>query len=479
MDNKDGAPDLAWFTGACREYGAALHGDTRQFERVETDSRSAGIDSLFVALKGERVDGHDFISSACDRGCKSFLVDAAWYGANKSLFGSGQSFITVSDPLSALQAAARAWCLACENAATARSGPIVKIGVTGSSGKTTAKELIANIMEAFKPTVRNPGNLNSEIGLPASIFLMRPRHEVAVFEMGINRVGEMEKLAEIFRPGYAVITNIGTAHIGLLGGSKQGIAEQKKLITGHFTGNGSLFVWEEDSLRDFLLEGIRGTGFTFGPRSTDGFEGARSAGLDGWLVQYKGLEIRFALPGAHNLLDALAAISITTHCGATPEAVKAGLEKASALFGRSEIIRGAITVVNDCYNANAESVVAAIGFCDEVETAGRKIYVLGSMKELGAEAKKAHEKVGFAAARSDAALVMFYGEEARWAYEAAVGAPDAAGERFFHTYDYAELSRELGSRAAHGDLVLIKGSRSLSLERLAQEISGKGADHVS
>jgi len=136
-------------------------------------------------------------------------------------------------------------------------------------------------------------------------------------------------------------------------------------------------------------------------------------------------------------------------------------------------------VVNDCYNANAESVVAAIEFCDSVETGGRKIYVLGSMKELGAEAKAAHEKVGLAASGSDAARVLFYGEEAAWAYEAAKGASADRGDRFFHTADYNGLSTELAACAASGDLILIKASRSLALERLAQEISGRGADHVS
>ena len=191
------------------------------------------------------------------------------------LFRSGFScpLIVVPDPLAALQQAAKAW--------RQRFPSLLRFGVTGSSGKTSVKELLAAIIAVKRHTVRNPGNLNSEIGLPASLLLIRPEHEAAVFEMGINRPGEMELLADLYEPDCAVVTTIGTAHIGVLGGTRQNIATEKRKITARFTGSQRLVVPEDDDFRDFLLTGIKGAGFLHGLRSVDGFTGARDMGLEG------------------------------------------------------------------------------------------------------------------------------------------------------------------------------------------------------
>ncbi len=463
-----GACSAAWFANAAD--GDLVNGSDCAIERVETDSRKAGPGSLFVALAGERTDGHDYARMAADAGAQVALVSASWWsGPGRSAFaGSNAAVIAVPDTLAALQKAASAW--------RSRFPSILRFGVTGSAGKTSAKELLAAIVGASRPTVRNPGNLNSDIGLPASIFLMRPAYEAAVFEMGINRPGEMDILAAVYEPDCALVTNVGTAHIGVLGGTRAAIAAEKKRIASRFDGRQTLVVWEDDDCRDALLAGIRGRCETYGPRSTDGFEGARDLGLDGWVVRYRGIDARLRLPGAHNLLNALGAIRAAALFGVDSAAVAAGLESVEPLTGRTSIRRGECTVVDDCYNANAESMTAAIEFCDSVQVTGRRIYVLGSMKELGDESAASHRRMGVAAAASRADAVVFYGEEAKEAYDAALASGTTADLRFFDEYE--RLESEVTALVRPGDLVLVKASHSLALERLTVKLTGTGGHHV-
>lgn len=468
MGDRHGACDAAWF--AIEAGGTLTNGTGAPIERVETDSRSSGPGSLFVALAGERSDGHDYARKAADSGASAVLVSASWWsGPGRSAFaGSTCPVIVAPDTLKALQSAATAY--------RKRFPSLLRFGVTGSAGKTSAKELLAAIVGASRATVKNPGNLNSDIGLPASMFLIRPEHEAAVFEMGINRPGEMDILAGVYEPDCALVTNVGTAHVGVLGGTRDAIAAEKKRICSRFDGAQTLVVWEDDDFRDALLAGIRGRGETYGPRSTDGFEGARDLGLDGWAIRYRGVEARLRLPGAHNLLNALGAIRVASLFGVGADEVAAGLETVAPLSGRTRVVRGAFTVVDDCYNANAESAVAAIGFCDSVPAAGRRIYVLGSMKELGDESAAAHGRVGKAAAASAADVLAFYGEEARDAYRAALDAGGGKDVRWFD--DYALLEGDIEATVRDGDLVLVKASRSMALERLVERLTGTGGHHV-
>lgn len=465
MDDSCGAAWLANATGS-----ALANGKDARFTRVETDSRKVDAGALFVALKGERTDGHAHAAAAVASGASALLVSEEWWAAvgGSIPLPATVAVVAAADPLSALQTGAKAW--------RQRFGGIVRIGVTGSSGKTTVKELIASMLSRSHRVARNPGNLNSDIGLPASVFLLRPEHEYAVFEMGINKPGEMDVLADVFEPDCALINNIGTAHIGLLGGTRLGIAAEKKKICSRFSGDQSLVLWEDDEYRDFLMQDVRGRCHLFGPRSVLGFEGAESRGIEGWTVRYAGASVRLALPGRHNLLNAMAAMRVAELYGIGPADVRDGLASMRPLSGRSEIIGGEITVVNDSYNANEESLLAAIAFCDEAECSGRRVYVIGSMKELGDEGRAAHERAGRAAAASAASAVLFFGQEARWAYEAALASGSRA-ELSHHT-DFDELVRTASSAVRPGDLVLLKASRSMELERLAAILTGRGGKHV-
>jgi UDP-N-acetylmuramoyl-tripeptide--D-alanyl-D-alanine ligase len=440
---------------------ARLEGEpSARFESAVVDSRKAVPGSLFAALPGERVDGHDYAAAALASGSSLLLLEAERGAALSPGLGAAlrerkAAALHVPAVLPALQLLARERRRLCPR--------LRRVGVTGSSGKTTTKELIAGILGQGHPVAVNPGNLNSDIGLALSMFLIRPEDEYGVFEMGMNRRGEMAELAAIYEPDHALVTNIGTAHIGILG-SRDAIAREKRDVFSRFTGSESAYVWEDDAYKAFLTEGLRGHASEFGPRGTPGFRGATDLGLDGWAVDWEGLGIRFPLTGRHNLLDALAAISVCRDLGMSAADIARGLESARPLFGRSEILRGEVTIVRDCYNANPESVEAAVAFCDSVTWPGRRAYVLGSMRELGNETEAAHRGVGAMAAASRADALFFLGEEARSSFEAA---RDAGFRGFLaHETELERLGATVKSWIGRGDLVLLKASRGVALERL-------------
>lgn len=443
-----------------RVAGGVLEGDPRAVvSSVEVDSRVARPGSLFVALPGERVDGHDFLAVALDAGASVVLVSReGWAGRAGSLrpkLGGDKAAIVVGNTLAALQEAGRAWRL--------RFPSLLRVGITGSSGKTTTKECLGCILSRRFRTAVNPGNLNSEIGLPQALFSLRPQHEVGVFEMGINHVGEMDDLVRIWEPTYALVTNIGTAHIGIFG-SRGTIAEEKRKIFSSVPSDGLAFAWEDDEYLEFLGDRLSVPLRTFGPRSLAGYEGAREEGLDGWLIRHRGMEIAFPLTGSHNLLDALAAVAVAESLGCGAPDVKAGLESVKPLFGRSEIIRGAVTIVQDCYNSNPDSVARSMDFCDSLSWEGRRIYVLGTMRELGAESESAHHALGKRAGASRADALLFFGTDTACAAEEA----RAVGFRgaITQTDDFDALAKTAGAMRENGDLWLLKGSRGMELERL-------------
>jgi UDP-N-acetylmuramoyl-tripeptide--D-alanyl-D-alanine ligase len=436
---------------------------------VSIDSRKTAPGDLFVPLRGERVDGHDFLPAAAAAGACATLVSGAFahaHGAELAALAAERHLcvVAVEDPLEALQELARHHLT--------RFPDLVSVGITGSNGKTTTKEMVGAILQQFAPTAVSPGNLNSEIGLPLAAFGVTQDHRFAVFEMGINNPGEMDLLASIVKPDVALITNIGTAHIGLLG-SKKGIALEKKRIFSRFTGGETGFIYEQEPLFDVLARDVRGTIRTFGETSTTGFRGAEDLGLDGFAVNWEELTIRVPLTGGFNIRNALAAISVALHLGAPPAAVRDGLQSVRPMFGRGEILRGPVTVVQDCYNANPESVFGILDTVDAIPWEGRKVVVIGAMKELGSAADESHRAVGDRAARSQASALFFYGAEAHAAFQAAQA--EGYDGHLVWTDDYADLAARVQAYLVQGDLLLVKGSRSLELERLGGAVTEQRA----
>jgi UDP-N-acetylmuramoyl-tripeptide--D-alanyl-D-alanine ligase len=439
---------------------------------VAVDSRAVKPGDLFIPLPGERTDGHRFIEDAVKSGASGFFVSESCLAAEGKRIericdGPGSPYaIAVPDTLRALQAVGK-------HRVEKLSGT-TRIGITGSSGKTTTKELLGAILREAGATWYNEGNLNSEIGLPMACAGIPDGVKYAVFEMGMNRRGEMDILADIVRPDLAAVTGIGTAHVGMIG-SVEGIAAEKKRIFSRFTGPQTGFLPEGDRFTPFLAEGVRGTIRLFGRTKSRGFAGYRLLGLDGSEVSFDEGKLMLHLPGEHNVDNLLCAVEIARFLGVDFRTIARGTENVRPLFGRGEILAGEVTVIKDCYNANPESMEKAIEFASSIPWAGRKVFVFGSMKELGDRAEELHGRLGAIAAASKADLLFFFGEEAEWAFHEAM-ALRGSGVGVFHETDYASLEEKVTGLVEEGDLVLVKGSRSTMLERLADTLAASGKE---
>ncbi len=433
--------------------------ETRAVSSVAIDSREVLPGALFVALPGAVTDGHNFVTDALDRGAVAALVceDRTPPSGEWSI-----PVVCVPDTLIALQQLA-AWY------ARSELSSVTRIGVTGSNGKTTTKEMIAAILRTAGGTSASEGNLNSETGVPLAIFATDPASRFAVFEMAMSNPGEMAPLAEIVRPQYAVITNIGTAHIGLMG-TRDAIAREKKAVSACFDGSQYLFVPEADDYTEFLRSDVAGTVVPFGPDTQHARVDAESDPTRVFLtVDTERYEVPFG--GYHNGLNALAAIALAKILELSPEAIRAGLSAVTLPPGRSEVLQVAHdrVVLNDSYNANPDSLEASLHAADvlrrrrgakETGKAGL-VVVLGAMKELGEHSRDAHRRAISEACRIEPDLVCLVGGE-EW------DLPEReAGAVHIRTFPTVEvLQRQLLDLLVGGETILLKGSRSIELERL-------------
>ncbi len=437
------------------------------FASVTTDSRNVCEDSLFIPLIGEFQDGHKYVDSACKSGASIIFVQESSIAEYKSIYenctSTGAAVIVVKNTLTALQNIAKAYVSKFPN--------LIKIAITGSNGKTTAKECIGAVLSQKYNTVMNVGNLNSETGLPLSMFNIRSEHEVGIFEMGMNRRGEIKELSDVFFPNLALITNIGTAHIGILG-TKDAIAEEKKQIFANFNKDCTGYIFEKDSYIDFLKKDVEGTMLTYGIKSTEGIKAITSKGISGTSIQYNDTEIHFPLVGEHNVYNACAAIAIAQHLGLTSSEIKKGLEAVKPLFGRSQILEGNPTIIQDCYNGSFESMSASLDFFLSLQWSGKKVAVLGDMLELGENSSSIHEKILNRILESSVEMVIFVGECFSNEYNKN---KNIAGKKVFYTAkidddSITQLCEEVKAELLSNDCILVKGSRGIKLERVISHI---------
>ena len=452
--------------------GTILFGsEDDSFSSVCVDSRTVESFSLFVPLRGKKLDGHGFIEQAIKKGAKIILVDSLYAKEEKNKLedlskAKNVSFIEVKNTLHALQNASHFYLT--------KMNLKLKIGITGSSGKTTVKEMAGSLFSQKYKTFVSQGNLNSETGLPLSIFMLKPFHEVGVFEMGMNRKGEIGELSRVLSPDVAIITNIGSAHIGMLG-SRKAICAEKKEIFSHFTNSSVGFI-PECSFTDFLKDVKNGKMVIFGASYLKGFEGFESLGLSGSLIKYAGEEIKLNLPGEHNVENAILAITLGQYFGFNAKEIKKALEGVSASFGRSEVKQGFLTCFFDCYNANPESMSEAINFSSSLVWNGRKIAIIGSMLELGEESVEEHRKICEKALNSNFDVLYFFGNEISLGLESYLtknqmskGDFDRLFKKKVFVYkdeEFELLKNAVSNVIQEHDFVLLKASRGLCLERL-------------
>lgn len=471
---------------------------------VAIDSREVLLGSLFVALLGQSLDGHNFIEDALKKGAGVVLVDAEHASKNEAQYCDFSkkykqaTFVRVDDTLKALQKLAAYYLY--------KVSIRVHIGVTGSSGKTTVKEMIATIFEvAGYRTFKTKGNLNSCTGVPLSIFDIRGRgYDVAVFEVGMNRRGEIREITEVITPHIALVTNIGTAHIGMLG-SRDAIATEKGEIFSQFTEQ-CLGVIPDCEFTQQLMNGKKGEFVIIDSDYLKRFEGSKAMGLEGCLLNYEGTEIHLHLLGAHNIYNAILAIavaekySLIAKSHITKSHIKEALEKMRAVSGRAELKKGFATCIFDCYNANPASMQMALDLYEAMEWKGRKIAILGSMLELGDESLAEHEKVCAKVSKSKSDAVFLMGEEmlqgfVSFANKCCVqkhrtsGGGDGLGQRFlefpnshfevegteyfcYRDDEMVRLKEDVRQKVRRGDFVLLKASHGLHFERLEEVLIG-------
>ncbi len=441
-------------SGECLCDYSTAHG----FSSVVTDSRNVVAGSLFIPLIGEKQDGHGYVPRAIEMGASVVLIDRSHGEGSGKLFcelarAHNVAFILVENTLRALQDAARKYISFFPN--------LLRIGITGSSGKTTTKEIVASIFSQQFTVVMNEGNLNSETGLPLSVFRIRAHHQVGVFELGMNRRGEILEITRVLSPSLALITNIGTAHIGILG-TQQSIAEEKKEIFSQFTSECTGFVPDDQRWRTFLSEGVNGRIIPYGIEATGGFTNIVDRGIRGTEFELDGVPVLLPIPGKYNFINTLGAVALARAAGVTPDAIRRGIKAVKPLFGRSQILESDFTVLVDCYNANPDSMQSALELCDGLEWSGRKLFVLGSMLELGAESDAAHVRICELAQETEATHLFFFGAE----MAEAARSVRFGNKMIYITEDYQALENRLTGIVRRGDFILLKGSRGMALERL-------------
>ena len=446
------------------------------FDSVQTDSRAVEKNTLFVPLIGEKQDGHAYIPQAVEKGASAVIISIKNFENNGNFFSEismnnpSVYFIAVENTLTALQKAAGRY--------VERFPDLIKIGITGSSGKTTTKEIAAALLRQKYNVITNKGNLNSETGLPLSVFSIRKEHQVGIFEMGMNRENEIGEISAVLKPRLGIITNIGTAHIGCLG-SRENIAREKAKVFDHFYGIGTGFIPENDDFADFLAEQVDGHVVFYGEGCDENVKFSADLGLDGTEFYICDEKAVLKLPGRYNYNNALAAIALAEHLGLSAGQIVKGFESLEGMFGRSEVIRGKYTIVRDCYNANPDSMEKALDFAGSVSGNFGKILVLGDMLELGEDSVHEHEKTGEESVSCGCSLIVFAGTEMKAAYEKAV--ETAAAKKNDVKLEYVEgcsdaamknIARIVEDNACAGDFILVKGSRGMGLERAVSMILG-------
>ena len=441
------------------------------FSSVQTDSRLVEKDTLFVPLIGEFQDGHKFIPQAVEKGASCVFICLSNYEKNPAFFNEIHNsnpevnFIAVENTLTALQKAAGKY--------VEKFPSLIKVAVTGSSGKTTTKEILAAVLARKYRVVTNKGNLNSETGLPLSVFNIRKEHEAGVFEMGMNRENEIGEISAVLKAHYAIVTNIGTAHIGLLG-SRDNIAMEKAKVFDHFDSQSTGVIPFDDDYAEFLEKQIRGKCIHYG-KDTDSVKFIADLGLKGTEFSVGKNRAVLKLPGKYNYKNALGAIALCQELGVSDSEIAQGINDLEPMFGRSQVIEDKYTIVQDCYNANPDSMEKSIEFVSSVTSGEKKIFVLGDMLELGADSEKEHEKTGIMAAESSADKVFFVGTEMENAYKAAC--KKSSGDRFVYCSEKTDdalmtISLEIKKEFSEHSIVLIKASRGMGLERLTKFLCG-------
>lgn len=448
---------LREITAAC---GGTYFGDpestAKEVSSVVIDSRKVTQDSLFVAIRGARVDGHTFIPQTIEAGALCALSE-------EPLGEVTFPYILVDSCTQALKDLAEHY---------RKSLDIKVVGISGSVGKTSTKEMIASVLSQKYNVLKTEGNFNNEIGVPLTIFNLREEHEIAVLEMGINHFGEMTRLAKMARPDICVITNIGVAHMELLG-SRDGILKAKTEMFQYMNPDGTIiFNGDDDKLITYSPEnGITPIYFGLGENSSYRAEQIVNNGLRGTNATFVTPKSRFSahisIPGEHMVHNALAGIAVGYALGMSDAEIKAGIEALKPLAGRNHLIEtNTYTIIDDCYNANPISMKASIDVLSKADT--RTVAILGDMGELGAKEKEMHYDVGQHTAKAGIHVLICIGTLSE---ELARGAKETGCNiQIYHYPDQEHFFAEMSSILEKNDTILVKASHAMAFEKIVKRL---------
>lgn len=423
-----------------------------------TDSRQVKQGFLFIPIKGARVDGHDFIEDVFQKGALVVLSE-------KELVNPAGPYIRVESAEDAMK----------KIAAFYREQLSIKVvGIIGSVGKTSTKEIVASVLAQKYRVLKTEGNFNNEIGLPLTIFKIRAEHEAAVLEMGISDFGEMHRLAAMAQPDISVITNIGLCHLENLG-TRDGILKAKTEVFEHMKPSGSVILnGDDDKLATQTVVNGKPAVFYGMDMDSDLVEKSiyatdvKNCGLEGMRAKIHTPQGSFLahipIAGEHNVYNALAATAVGLQLGLTLEEILQGIESAETIAGRTNVIHTAgFTVIDDCYNANPVSMKASIDVL--AHTKGRRIAVLGDMGELGEEERLLHFQVGTAVKEAGIDVLFCAGELAE---EYAKAAHDTCDTHYFKTRE--EMIPELAAYVQENDVILVKASHFMEFPKVVEAL---------
>lgn len=455
------------------------------FTSVQTDSRNVGKNTLFVPLIGEFQNGHKYINCAIENGASVIFINEDEFNLKKDEYikkaklNNSVLFVIVKNTLYALQNIAEKYVeKKCQN--------MIKVSITGSSGKTTTKEMLVSVCKVHfgeENVAYTKGNFNSETGLPLSVFSIKGIEKICIFEMGMNRENEIAEISKVLKSQYGIITNIGTAHIGLLG-SQKNIANEKRKSLSYIPKNGAAFLCSEDDFTDFCSENVKGKIIKFGknvPSEQSGIKFIKNNSVFGSVFEVDGLVVNFPLAGEYNFTNATSVIACARELGISSEEIKIGLEKMNSISGRMEVKQfdfadKKVQIIKDYYNANLDSMSKVINFCDSQKNIKNQIFVLGEMKELGTESENSHKKIGEYVNNSVCNCVYFIGSQMNFAYSQI---SDKKEKIFFENpsdENFKQISTFILNKIKKSQekeiLVLLKGSHSMNLERLCEILEG-------
>ncbi len=424
-----------------------------------TDSRAVEEGYLFIPIKGARVDGHDFIPSVIGKGAAAVLSE-------KELTGCSIPYIRVESSVQALKDIG-------EYYRSQLTIPIV--GITGSVGKTSTKEMIASVLSQKYKVLKTAGNFNNEIGLPLTLLRIREEHEAAVVEMGISDFGEMHRLAKMARPSICVITNIGICHLENLK-TRDGILQAKSEIFDYLKPEGHIVLNGEDDKLSTIAEvsGVRPLFYGFlqeqGVCKDIYADEIVNCGLKGVKAKIHtpegAIQVHIPIPGEHNVYNAMAAAAVGRFLDMDLSQIKAGIENVETISGRGHLMEiGNMTVLDDCYNANPVSMRASLDVLSY--GLGRTIAVLGDMGELGENEKHLHYGVGAYAAEKQIDALFSAGTLSE---ELARGAKEAGMKQVFHYETREEMTTQLLTYLKEGDTVLVKASHFMEYPKVVEAI---------